>query len=234
MEATAAMEAGAAAETRATSEATTAGTGSATEAFTAAEAIAASEVIATAEASAATEATAISEAAVTTIEAPETITAFEAVSIEVPETPTIKERATVPRTSADKDAAVEPAWTVVTVRRAGVRVISVVAVFADGRRTVVTRGADPHADRNSLRLRVGCGTHANTKYRENSQVSHFESFPRAVRFISSESFDSPNLGCSRYEVKQWVCQRAGRLRESGTHALSIRCSALFWWWRSAD
>ena len=59
-----------------------------------------------------------------------------------------------PRASSDKEATGEPARTVVAVRRAGVRVISVVTVSADGSFTYIA-GADSNADRHSLRACEG-------------------------------------------------------------------------------
>jgi hypothetical protein len=54
-----------------------------------------------------------------------------------------------PRARSDEDATREPARAVVTVRRARVRVISIVTVLADGSFTDIP-GADSNADRNSL------------------------------------------------------------------------------------
>lgn len=89
---------------------------------------------------------------------------------------TVKARASIiaagPRAGADKDAAGEPAWPIVAIRRARVRVISVVAVGAHARWTNVSWAADPHADHNSLCMRIRCANQANAKYCENSQVSH--------------------------------------------------------------
>jgi hypothetical protein len=74
-----------------------------------------------------------------------------------------------PGAGADEDAAGEVAWSIVAVRRAGVRSIAVVAVSADGRCADVNScPAEPHADRDSLCVRVRGGNHAEAKYRENS------------------------------------------------------------------
>jgi hypothetical protein len=67
---------------------------------------------------------------------------------------TVEARATVPapvkpRARSDEDAVGEPTRAVVTVRRARVRVISIVTVLADRSFTDIA-GADSNADRNSL------------------------------------------------------------------------------------
>jgi hypothetical protein len=70
-----------------------------------------------------------------------------------------------PRAGADKHATREPLRSVVAVRRAGVRVIAIVAVGADWWRAVVGRaviaGAHSHAHNHSLRVRKGCQEEAN-------------------------------------------------------------------------
>jgi hypothetical protein len=73
-----------------------------------------------------------------------------------------------PRASTDKDAAGEPAWPIVTIRRARVGVISIVAVGAHVRWTNVSWAADPHADHNSLCMRIRCANQTNAKCRQNS------------------------------------------------------------------
>jgi hypothetical protein len=74
--------------------------------------------------------------------------------------PTPAEAATEPGSSSDKDASGEPIRPVVAVRRAGIRIVAVVAVSACRRcvAVVVTitrtidRPAESNADRNSLRV----------------------------------------------------------------------------------
>jgi hypothetical protein len=76
-----------------------------------------------------------------------------------------------PRAGADKHATREPLRSVVAVRRAGVRVIAIIAVRtawwrANVSRAVVGRsaiiaGAHSHAHKHSLRVRKGCEEEAN-------------------------------------------------------------------------
>jgi hypothetical protein len=68
---------------------------------------------------------------------------------------TAVEAAAEPRASTYEDAAREPARTVVTVRRAGVWVISIVAVGASGGRTDIS-WADAYADYDALGVSVRC------------------------------------------------------------------------------
>jgi len=75
------------------------------------------------------------------------------------EEPTPAEAATEPGSGSDKEPAGKPIRPVVAIRRAVIRVITVVAVGAHRRRPVVTiartvhRAADSNADDNSLRMR---------------------------------------------------------------------------------
>jgi hypothetical protein len=57
-----------------------------------------------------------------------------------------------PWASADKDATGKPIRAVVAVRRAGVRIVSIVTVVADGSFIDIAgiAGSDSNADRNSL------------------------------------------------------------------------------------
>ena len=66
---------------------------------------------------------------------------------------TSAEAAAEPRAGTDEQTTGEPARTVVTVRRAGVGVIPIVAVFTNGSRTNIPR-ADAHADRETLSISV--------------------------------------------------------------------------------
>lgn len=71
-----------------------------------------------------------------------------------------------PRAGADKHATREPLRSVVAVRRAGVRVITIIAVRTDWWRATVSRaviiaGAHSHAQKHSLRVRKGCEEEAN-------------------------------------------------------------------------
>jgi hypothetical protein len=67
----------------------------------------------------------------------------------------------IPRPGTDKRAAYEPAWTVVAVWRAGVRIIPIVAVGADGSRTdACVNRTDANADGN-LGMRSPCGKKQN-------------------------------------------------------------------------
>ncbi len=86
---------------------------------------------------------------------PKTRPANEAPSNERPKAWSANEGTSMePWARADKDAAGEPAWPVVAIWRASVRVISIVAVGARGSRIHVSRDAYPHADHDSLRLCV--------------------------------------------------------------------------------
>lgn len=125
----------------------------------------------------------------------------EAASNERPKSRPADERMPVePWPRADKDPAGKPARSIIAIRRAGVRVISVVTVGANRGRTNVSRYADPHTDCDSLRMREWCATQANTEHRENSDVSHFESFPRALKRIPLSPVGRFNLGRS----PQWT------------------------------
>ncbi len=68
-----------------------------------------------------------------------------------------------PRTSPDEEAAGEIARPVVTVRRAGVRVISVVAISARRRSSHVARSSHSDADRQPLGAGVRGRRQANAK-----------------------------------------------------------------------
>jgi hypothetical protein len=64
----------------------------------------------------------------------------------------------VPGTGTDKDAAGKPRRTIVSVGRAGIRIVAIVAISADGGRipiavTAINRSADTNADRN-LGMRI--------------------------------------------------------------------------------
>lgn len=119
---------------------------------------------------------------------PESWPPDEPASNERPKSRAADERMPVkPRPRADKDPANKPAWPIVAIWRTGVRVVSIVAVGANRSRTHVSRHADTHADRDSLRLRERCATQANTKHRENSDVSHFRILSESPRTLPDES-----------------------------------------------
>jgi len=73
-----------------------------------------------------------------------------------------------PRARADEDAARKPLRPVVTIRRARVRVVGVVAVGAHRGCANVSRRAKPDSNEDPLRLRKACGYEAKTQHRENS------------------------------------------------------------------
>jgi hypothetical protein len=76
-----------------------------------------------------------------------------------------------PRTSADEDAAGEVARAVVTVRRARVWIISIVAVGANRSRSDIPRSyADAHD--HALGASVRCESQGSSKYRKNHQIFH--------------------------------------------------------------
>ena len=71
-----------------------------------------------------------------------------------------------PRPGTDKHATGEPLRSVVAVRRAGVRVVAIIAVRANRCRAVVSRsviiaGGDSYAYKHSLRVGKGCEEEAN-------------------------------------------------------------------------
>jgi hypothetical protein len=60
----------------------------------------------------------------------------------------------IPGTSADKDPVREPAWTVVTVGRATIRIVLVIPISADRRTSRIAAEANAHSDSDlSLRIR---------------------------------------------------------------------------------
>jgi hypothetical protein len=81
------------------------------------------------------------------------------------------EAAAEPRAGTDEEAAREPARTVVAIRRAGIRVISIVAVGARGGRTDVS-WADAHAHHHALGASIRCQGKGSSKYRKNHQIFH--------------------------------------------------------------
>src|SRR5580692_6457754 len=85
------------------------------------------------------------------------------------ETGTSAEAAAEPWASSDKEAAGEPARTVVTVRRAGVWVISIVAVGANGGRADIC-WTDADADCDALGASVRRQGQGSSKYRKNHEI----------------------------------------------------------------
>jgi hypothetical protein len=74
-----------------------------------------------------------------------------------------------PGASTYEDAAREPARTVVAVRRAGVWVISIVAVGANGGRADIT-WTDAYAHCDALGASVRCQGECSSKYRKNHEI----------------------------------------------------------------
>jgi hypothetical protein len=73
-----------------------------------------------------------------------------------------------PRAGADEDAAAEPFWTVVAVRRAGIRCIGIVSVRADRRtRDDRRRSADSYPYHHTLCVRKRRGTEHQAEHCEN-------------------------------------------------------------------
>jgi hypothetical protein len=85
------------------------------------------------------------------------------------ETGTSAEAAAEPRASSDKEAAGEPARTVVTVGCASVRVISIVAVGASGSWPIVAR-SDAHANHHALGACVRCQGQGSSKHRKSHEI----------------------------------------------------------------
>lgn len=77
----------------------------------------------------------------------------------------------IPRASSDEYPSGEPARAVVTVGRASVRVIPIIAVRADRGGTHILR-ADSEADDNALGMRVRRNHQAETEQRKYFQVFH--------------------------------------------------------------
>jgi hypothetical protein len=75
-----------------------------------------------------------------------------------------------PRTHADKNAAIEVFGTVITVRRASVWVISVVAVSAVGRRTDVSRSIARTNSNAYANSNLGIGGRARENYEKPEQT----------------------------------------------------------------
>jgi hypothetical protein len=145
--ASAAVESTTTVELSATPEVTTA-----TEAVAAVEVSAAIAAIKSASVSAAT-VVAIAAAAIIPTAAVVTISAtIEAVPIAVK-----------PGAGADEDAAYEPVRSVEAVGCAGVRIIIVVAIGADGRGAVIDRSAKSDAEGDALGLRVRSGEETNSE-----------------------------------------------------------------------
>ena len=69
----------------------------------------------------------------------------------------------VPGTGTDKHATNEPLRSVVAVRRAGIRVVAIIAVRANRCRAVIIAGAHSYAHKHSLRVGKGCEVEANPK-----------------------------------------------------------------------
>ena len=68
-----------------------------------------------------------------------------------------------PRSSSDEDTAYEPVRTVIAVGCASVRIIVIVAVFANWRGAVINRGANADAEGYALSVRVRRREETNTE-----------------------------------------------------------------------
>jgi len=118
---------------------------------------------------------------VAAVEVSATVTAIEAAAVAATTVTTISAAAVVstatvaisaavvamsvtmkPRSGADEDTACEPVRGVVAVGSAGVRIVIVVAIGANGRGAVIG-GAYAHADRPSLRVRVRSAEQTDSK-----------------------------------------------------------------------
>ncbi len=71
--------------------------------------------------------------------------------------------AVIPGPGADEDAAGEPIRSIEAVGCAGVRIIVVVAISADGRGAVIGRAANSDAEGDALGLRVRSGKETNSE-----------------------------------------------------------------------
>ena len=94
--------------------------------------------------------------------------------------------AVIPRTSADEHAANEPLRAVITVGGASIRVIRIVAVGADRRRTYDSR-PNSHSDRDSLGMGRSRWNQEKSKHRENCEnleIFHLRT-PRDPESISA-------------------------------------------------
>ena len=126
---------------------TSASVEAATTTVDAATAVNRSATEAAADCAATRESTAVEATTATVKPAPETT------SVEAPPESTSAEAATEPRAGTDEQTTGEVARTVVSVRRAGVGVIPIVAVVANGSRPDIAR-TDAHADCETLSISV--------------------------------------------------------------------------------
>jgi hypothetical protein len=76
---------------------------------------------------------------------------------------TIAVIAVIPGSGADEDAADEPVGSVIAVRGAGVRIIAVVSIGADGSRAVIGRRSEPDAEGDALGVCVRGREEANSE-----------------------------------------------------------------------
>jgi len=129
-----------------------------------------------------------------------------------------------PRACADEDAAGEVAWAVITVRRARVRVIPIVAVSADGSRANIPR-SHAYTHNNALGASVWRESQGSSKYCKNhkifNEMFHFWAPSEPVKpFWLLLLFDAP--GCFRWCLivkhgRRWkvaVGRRGGKVREA--------------------
>jgi hypothetical protein len=129
-----------------------------------------------------------------------------------------------PGACADEDAAGEVARTVITVRRARVRVIPIVAVSADGSRANIPR-SHAYTHNNALGASVWRESQGSSKYCKNhkifNEMFHFWAPSEPVKpFWLLLLFDAP--GCFRWCLivkhgRRWkvaVGRRGGKVREA--------------------
>ena len=131
--------------------------GAAVEVAGSAKAVGSAVEVATAVATADVAASAVVTSAPLVIVATATVTTVSAAAVEAVSV------AVEPGTGADEDAAYEIIRSVEAVGCAGVRIIIVVAVGADGRGAVIGRGAKSDAEGDAPGLRVGGGEETNSE-----------------------------------------------------------------------
>jgi hypothetical protein len=84
-------------------------------------------------------------------------------TISVPEAKATAPETMKPGTCADEDAAVEPVRSVVSVGRAGVRIIVVIAIGAGGSCAVIDRPSKSNAEGDALSVRIRSRKETNTE-----------------------------------------------------------------------
>ena len=128
--------------------------------------------------------------------------------------PAVEARPTEPGTCTDEHSAGKPVRPVVTIGRAGIRVVSIVAVSARGWSGVVARS--PTQPNRDLRLRIGQRHHQNRQQRHILEISHCEP-PVQIRFCQLQN--RPDLKVSGF----FAAHRRTYLLELSMHPKVATC-----------